>query len=97
MKIAPAWFASVIKRFRQMPRGWFRLLIIIYGVSLAAIFMAIANCGPTNKTVFESIAGAIIWLYWPAIWLWLWICDGFQKDKKLDAIKLETDGNNRNN
>jgi|ERR1035441_3710341 heme A synthase len=85
------------KRFRQIRRGWLRLLIVVYGVALLGIFIASVNCPLTYQDALEGVAGAVFWLYWPVIRLWLWIYDGFQKDKKISAMKTDSSLNNRNN
>ena len=80
-----------------MPRGWLRLLIVIYVVALVAIIATAENSAPVYQDTLENVAGAVLWLYWPIVRLWLWVYDGFQKKKAASPIKLDLTGNNKNN
>src|SRR5260221_9416160 len=89
-QIAPTIFSWLkFKRFRQIRRGWLRLLIVIYGVAVLGIFIASANCAPKYCIELENIGSIILWLYWPGVRIWLWIYDGFQHDKQANQQSID--------
>ncbi|MGA2801766.1 MAG: hypothetical protein ABSE97_05285 [Verrucomicrobiota bacterium] len=97
-QIAPTIYSWLrFKRFRRIRRGWLRLLIVVYAIALLGFFIASGNCAPSYSEELENIGAAIFLLYWPVVRIWLWIYDGFQKEKKIGVVKFDASGDNKNN
>jgi hypothetical protein len=52
---------------------------------------------PRYRETLENVGTLTFWFYWPLVRIWLWIYDGFKKEKKFGVMKADSNGNNRNN
>lgn len=97
----------MFNRLKQIPKGYFRIAMIVNIMALITwtVFAAMTGCFVTNEgrinftssLIFFFITFASVLVYWSLIRVYLWIYDGFQKDKKIGVLKLGSDNNSRNN
>jgi predicted permease len=97
------------ERFKRMHKGYFRLCIAVNLLALAAVpfitvqLTAHQNYDDDNEKAIAFICALLglafygSMIYWLFIRFYLWIYDGFQKDKKHDVINLDSGRDNRNN
>lgn len=92
-------------RLKRMHKGYLRLCIA--GNLLLAPTVAIYLWAPRKDFdylpnwqrlgYFVEYLVIVTAIYWVLIRFFLWIYDGFKKEKKRDAINLDSSGKNRNN
>jgi len=82
----------MIKRFKQMQSGYFRLLVGVYILLAIAWVIFIVNDGGVNSAQILPwliLTGLLTLAYWALVRFYLWIYDGFQHDKIVSQQSLD--------
>jgi hypothetical protein len=82
----------MIKRFKQMQSGYFRLLVGSYILLAIAWVILIATEGGVNSAQILpvlTVTGLATLAYWVLVRFYLWIYDGFQHDKAVNQQSLD--------
>jgi hypothetical protein len=82
----------MIKRFKQMQNGYFRLLVggyVFLAIAWSIFIFNYGNIDSAHILPFLIVSGVLTLAYWILVRFYLWIYDGFQKDKAAKPTKSE--------